>query len=925
MFLPNELLTDISTFVPDDDVKNLVLLSRAFATVTAKRLPIISVKNKILSKFRRAQWPPVRIMMAKHNYDARWHSPNVDWEETKLSFCSGDLITVYGEMDEDGFYFGELNGVRGLVPSNFLDPTIPNTTALLPPEAKALIYSFYQYEFYPYMAAQNHIVPTKILSDISNFIPDGDVKNLGFVSRSFAYVITKRCAIIKAKNKILLKARRAQWPRARIMIAKWDYNPRVLSRNVDGEKYELSFCSGDRITIFSDVDEDGFYLGELNGARGKVPSNFLEPADPNTPRVLISPQAKAWIFSFYPYMAARNRVCASEIISDISNFIPNHDMKKLGFLSRPFAAVITKKLPIIKAKNNILLKIRQAQCPTVRTMMAKWDYDARRLSPNVDGEQNELSFCSGDKITVYGEMDEDGFYLGELNGARGLVPSNFLDPTILNTPNTLMPSPAKASSQSHSRHSGLSNRYTNHKTQESRPKIMIAKWDYDPRHLSPNVDGEQVELSFCSGDLITVYGEMDEDGFYFGELNGVRGLVPSNFLHPTILSTPNALMPPQAKASAQSHSRHSGPSNRYTNHKTQESRPKGMAFSEARAKSESAEATAPSKKMSQSSVASLVKRWELLTTSGVASPVKTNIPSGEASPGYKNNCVTLPNEVLSDISAFLPNDDVEDLAFLSRAFAAVTAKRFPVINEKYRSPFERHIDVDKLLEDYAWRMFDLARQKKDSDLKKFKDMEKEEAAFNINRNRLSLVHDDPIYRNVQQTEQRKSTSETQTRGINLGVTVILPAGGQIEASLISEVVSYSGHYTLVSTLSGEVTVNITRAGVLIHQVTFNVATAFQQYLAKLKPRFKRVVSMDHGKVKLTSKGTCHFQFDLKHYSELSDVKHRKQATASKQTFLGTNVSSGGSSAIGVNAPTAGGYAASSYIKKSAKDRKENKL
>jgi len=25
-----------------------------------------------------------------------------------------------------------------------------------------------------------------------------------------------------------------------------------------------------------------------------------------------------------------------------------------------------------------------------------------------------------------GEMDDDGFYMGELNGRRGLVPSNFL-------------------------------------------------------------------------------------------------------------------------------------------------------------------------------------------------------------------------------------------------------------------------------------------------------------------------------------------------------------------------------------------------------------------------------------------------------------------------------------------------------------------
>ena len=27
---------------------------------------------------------------------------------------------------------------------------------------------------------------------------------------------------------------------------------------------------------------------------------------------------------------------------------------------------------------------------------------------------------------VYGEMDDDGFFMGEQNGRRGLVPSNFL-------------------------------------------------------------------------------------------------------------------------------------------------------------------------------------------------------------------------------------------------------------------------------------------------------------------------------------------------------------------------------------------------------------------------------------------------------------------------------------------------------------------
>lgn len=42
-----------------------------------------------------------------------------------MSFTTGNIIYVYGEMDDDGFYMGELDGVRGLVPSNFLTEAPP--------------------------------------------------------------------------------------------------------------------------------------------------------------------------------------------------------------------------------------------------------------------------------------------------------------------------------------------------------------------------------------------------------------------------------------------------------------------------------------------------------------------------------------------------------------------------------------------------------------------------------------------------------------------------------------------------------------------------------------------------------------------------------------------------------------------------------
>lgn len=46
------------------------------------------------------------------------------------------------------------------------------------------------------------------------------------------------------------------------------------------------------------MDEDGFYLGELNGVRGLVPSNFLQPAaqsaEPSSSSTVIRPKGVAF-------------------------------------------------------------------------------------------------------------------------------------------------------------------------------------------------------------------------------------------------------------------------------------------------------------------------------------------------------------------------------------------------------------------------------------------------------------------------------------------------------------------------------------------------------------------------------------------------------------------------------------------------------
>ena len=52
---------------------------------------------------------------------------------TCVSAClsAGDYLYVFGEMDEDGFYQGQLmDGETGLVPSNFIERVMDDTGGL---------------------------------------------------------------------------------------------------------------------------------------------------------------------------------------------------------------------------------------------------------------------------------------------------------------------------------------------------------------------------------------------------------------------------------------------------------------------------------------------------------------------------------------------------------------------------------------------------------------------------------------------------------------------------------------------------------------------------------------------------------------------------------------------------------------------------
>ncbi|XP_077449259.1 peripheral-type benzodiazepine receptor-associated protein 1 isoform X4 [Stigmatopora argus] len=188
-----------------------------------------------------------------------------------------------------------------------------------------------------------------------------------------------------------------------------------------------------------------------------------------------------------------------------------------------------------------------------RIFVALFPYDPATMSPNPDAAEEELPFQEGQIITVYGDKDSDGFYRGESGGRSGYVPCNMVSEIQVEDEETqkqllqqgFLTTPASIEKIGTLSHAPLPRRPVpppkprrskkdptgteNAANPDPRARRMVAIFDYDPRESSPNTDIE-AELTFSAGDIIHVIGDMDEDGFFYAELNGQRGLVPSNFL-----------------------------------------------------------------------------------------------------------------------------------------------------------------------------------------------------------------------------------------------------------------------------------------------------------------------------------------------------------------------------------------------------------
>ncbi|NWQ93260.1 RIMB1 protein, partial [Burhinus bistriatus] len=112
---------------------------------TASEMEELDVDSVSLMPEPGSQGPAkLQVFLARYSYNP-FDGPNEN-PEAELPLTAGEYIYIYGDMDEDGFFEGELmDGRRGLVPSNFVERVSDDDlVTFLPSELNDLTHSSYQ-------------------------------------------------------------------------------------------------------------------------------------------------------------------------------------------------------------------------------------------------------------------------------------------------------------------------------------------------------------------------------------------------------------------------------------------------------------------------------------------------------------------------------------------------------------------------------------------------------------------------------------------------------------------------------------------------------------------------------------------------------------------------------------------------------------
>ncbi|XP_046851541.1 uncharacterized protein LOC124444902 isoform X3 [Xenia sp. Carnegie-2017] len=328
--------------------------------------------------------------------------------ESELKVKKGDVVTVLGDLDVNGYYMGELNGKRGLVSSLYVEDMNDWKIRKAKEKMNNMETSYDNFRLKP--------------------TSDRMYKN-GFNKRSF--------------------------------VPLQDHNPFTLSTSNNADP-DLSLTKGELVTVVGDVNTDRSFTIEKKELlpKDEVMRSFDKtfhslglPSAPSNLHVIRCVNEDCLLVGWIaPYLDEFGRNGGHKI--EGYNIIVN-GVNKLDVESPFMAKALIENLDLTRpleiairtvAENGffseksvthfnesaasdgttvIIDNVSQLNAP-YRTFVALFSYAPMKSSPNPDPSL-ELGFQEGDIVRILDTTRPDGYFVGEINGKRGLVPSNFIE------------------------------------------------------------------------------------------------------------------------------------------------------------------------------------------------------------------------------------------------------------------------------------------------------------------------------------------------------------------------------------------------------------------------------------------------------------------------------------------------------------------
>lgn len=368
----------------------------------------------------------------------------------ELRLTKGDYVEVYGDVDTDGFYYAEVNGARGLVPSVYVEDVIEDDSSV----------NIYRGDRSP--RYQSH--GTNV--------------------------------------------------RERKFVALYDYDPFTMG-TTDRPDLQLSLTKGDKITVIGDIDVDGYYTALKKGARYLVPSNFVKE---------VSSQPHD-----HSHRHEQNHV-HNNVVAKHSELPPNSHVSSANIGSskihkssnnnQTFKGIIEVDEVVGPPYAPEDLKVHRVV--TKQAVLLGWKLPVM----NEYGQSNRCRVI-GYRIWVNGKPKQD---IKSATVTKALIEGLDLHGRVEFSIQTIGEN-GFCSEKCHFAITGALSTLTkeNELLHQQNGDIYVALYDYDPFKSSPNPN-PSLELKLSEGDLIKVTDKTRNDGFYFAEIRGNKGLVPSNFI-----------------------------------------------------------------------------------------------------------------------------------------------------------------------------------------------------------------------------------------------------------------------------------------------------------------------------------------------------------------------------------------------------------